>query len=122
MIRVCVYTLGIVLFASGQQAVAQAQIDTSGDKKQTPAHVDSAVDHDEISNQGSDAKTVSNKWLKSRADELKDVLSCYFPSASLHELVAKQEKEADGDADLIKTRIKQLKDLAKNHAEAKYCK
>jgi hypothetical protein len=120
--RFRVYILGILLIASAQQAIAQAQIDTSSEKKQTPAHVDSAVDHDELAHQDSDAKTVNDKWLKSRADDLKDVLSCYFPSAALDKLVAKQEEDADNDADLIKTRIKQLKDLAKHHAEAKYCR
>ena len=122
MMRFCVFALGIFLFVSVRQVVAQAQIDNSSDKKTTQAHIDSAVDTDDVDHQDSQAKTVTDKWLKSRADELKDILSCYFPPADMDKLIAKQEKDADGGpAGLIKVRIKQIRDLAKNHAQAKYC-
>jgi len=115
MMRLCCYVLGILLIASAPRALAQAQVDNQSEKKPSKAHVDSVYDPDQH-------LAVSSDWLKARADELKDVMSCYIQQATLDQVVAKQESESKGDpAVLIKMRIRSLKELAVNHVKAQYC-
>jgi hypothetical protein len=124
------YALSLVLLACAQLAMAQApsdnksrnttqaQVDPSDSKKDT-IHLDSAVNTDTLVL----SREVPTKWLQARAEDLKEILSCYIEPTSFEQMIADQEKDdkLSDPLNLIETRIDQLTDLAKNHAKAKYC-
>jgi hypothetical protein len=107
--------LGILLAASAQQLMAQAQVqvpNAGGEKQeQTPAHPDSAIDRDELVT--SDVSL--DDWLKDRADELKDILSCYLSEQDMVVELSEEKKNSTDPVKLIEVRIQRLKDMARHN-------
>jgi hypothetical protein len=76
MMRLFGYALGILLLATAQQVMAQAQVTfPPAEKQKAPAgEVDAAIDADQLAEIGSSL----DPWLQHQADDLLDVVGCYL--------------------------------------------
>lgn len=119
MMRPFGYALGILLLASAQQVMAQAQVTVPpAEKPKNPtAHVDAAIDPDELV--GSESSP--DPWLQQQADSLLDIIGCYLGKKSLNNEVALEKKTDSDPKHLIEVRIRLLKTLA-SHNTASHCK
>jgi hypothetical protein len=117
MMRLFGFALGILLLAPAHHVMAQAQVTVPPAEKQTPAHVDAAIDSDELA----DTESSGDSWLQQQANDLLDVVGCYLSKKSLDNEVALETKTNSNIKRLIEVRIRLLKTLA-SHNTASRCK
>jgi hypothetical protein len=119
MMRRFSYALGILLLASAHQLIAQAQVTVPPAEPPSTrrAHVDAAIDADELADTGG----TKDPWLQQQADALLDVVGCYLGKKSLDNEVALETKTDSDPKRLIAVRIRLLKTLA-SHKAASHCK
>jgi hypothetical protein len=119
MMRLFGCALGILLLATAQQMMGQAQVTVPPAEKHktTEAQADAAIDADQLAEAGSSL----DPWLQHQADNLLDVVGCYLGKKSLENEVALEKKTNSDPKRLIEVRIRLLKTLA-SHNTASHCR
>jgi len=121
MMSIFGYFLGILLLATAQQVMAQAQVTVPPIEKEkqktTAGQADAAIDRDELAEPGGSP----DPWLQHQADALLDIVGCYLPKKAFQDEVALETKSDSDPKRLIELRISLLKTLA-SHNSASHCK